>query len=299
MRIHRLRPQQTIRQAAEVTGVGFLTGATVRLRFLPAPPDTGVIFIRTDLSPRAWVPARFEGVTGTQRRTTLGQPPLHVGLVEHVLAALAGLRVDNCRIELDAAEPPGMDGSAQAFVDALLQVGIISQNAQRPVWQVTEPVLVSQEGVALAFHPGTEDELKISYLLDYGPGSPIARQCRTQVVSPAAFASELAGSRTFLLEAEAQELRQRGLGPRTTPADLLVFGPDGPINNQLRNVDEPARHKILDLVGDLSLLGEDVRGHILAHRSGHPLNVELVRGLARRLGKLSGSQVVAQKRRAA
>ena len=112
------RWQRTIGESAEVHGLGFLTGAMVRLRFLPAPPSTGVVFVRTDLRPRVRVPARVDMVTGTQRRTTLGHPPEQVGLVEHVLAALAGLRIDNCFVELNAPEPPGLDGSARRFVDS-------------------------------------------------------------------------------------------------------------------------------------------------------------------------------------
>src|SRR5262245_9213697 len=113
---HSQRSQRTIVHPVEVTGVGFLTGADVQLRFCPAPPDTGLVFVRTDLDPRPYIPARSDWVTDTHRRTTLGHLPAQVGLVEHVLASLAGLRIDNCYIELDAPEPPGLDGSASGFV---------------------------------------------------------------------------------------------------------------------------------------------------------------------------------------
>jgi UDP-3-O-acyl N-acetylglucosamine deacetylase len=260
--------------------MGFLTGAAVRLSFQPAPPSTGVVFVRTDLGPDARIPARIDQVTGTQRRTTLGRPPLQVGLVEHVLAALAGLRIDNCLVELDAPEPPGMDGSAQVFVDLLRQAGVALQPARRAVWAVQSPVVVRQNGATLALHPSEEEGLRASYILDYGTRAPIARQLHTATITPEHFANELACCRTFILETEAAELRRQGLGARTTAADLLVFGPRGPVNNRLRHADEPARHKILDLLGDLSLLGEDVSGHLVAYRSGHPLNVALVRALA-------------------
>jgi UDP-3-O-acyl N-acetylglucosamine deacetylase len=280
---HSYRYQRTIARPAAVEGVGLLTGARVRLRFQPAPPSTGVVFVRTDLGPDARIPARLEQVTGTQRRTTLGHPPLQISLVEHVLAALAGLRIDNCRVELDAPEPPGLDGSAQGFVNLLRQAGAVLQPARRAVWMVAAPVVVCQNGATLALHPGSEEGLKATYLLDYGPSAPISRQMRTCRITPQVFANEIAGSRTFILEAEAAELRRQGLGTATTAADLLVFGAKGPINNRLRHADEPARHKILDLVGDLSLLGQDLSGHLVAYRSGHPLNVELVRALARQL----------------
>jgi UDP-3-O-acyl N-acetylglucosamine deacetylase len=263
--------------------VGFLTGAAVRLCFHPAPPSTGVVFVRTDLGPAARIPASVDQVTGTQRRTTLGRPPVQVGLVEHVLAALAGLRIDNCEVELNAPEPPGLDGSAQGFVDLLREAGVVLQPARRAVWAVQSSVVVRQEGATLALHPSDVEGLRASYILDYGTGSPIARQIHTQPITPEHFANDLAGSRTFILEAEAAELRKQGLGAHTTAADLLVFGRRGPIHNRLRHADEPARHKILDLLGDLSLLGQDLRGHLVAYRSGHPLNVELVRTLARRM----------------
>jgi UDP-3-O-acyl N-acetylglucosamine deacetylase len=277
------RPQRTLARPAEVRGVGYLTGANVCLRFLPAPPGAGVAFVRTDLTPPAKIPARFPLVTGTNRRTTLGHFPRCVTLVEHVLAALAGLRIDNCQIEVGALEPPGLDGSAQQFVDALQAAGIQQQAAARAVWTVRTSVLVSQGGATLTLHPSEAGELRISYFLNYGDFSPLGRQTSTAVITPEGFANDLACTRTFLLEAEANELRRQGVGKRTRVSDLLVFGRRGPLENRLRFADEPARHKILDLVGDLSLLGEDVRGHLVAYRSGHPLNAALVRALAQRL----------------
>jgi UDP-3-O-acyl N-acetylglucosamine deacetylase len=277
------RYQRTIARAAEIEGVGFLTGATVRLRFQPAPPSTGIVFVRTDLRPHVEVPAQVDEVAGTQRRTTLGRGPSQVGLVEHVLAALAGLRIDNCVIELDAPEPPGLDGSAQRFVQTLHQAGTVLQPVQRAIYVVDEPLVVAHNGATLSLHPTERDELKVSYLLDYGLGSPIGRQAHTQVITPEHFANELAGCRTFILAEEAAALRRQGLGSRTTAADLLVFGPRGPIANRLRQANEPARHKILDLLGDLALFGHDVRGHLVAYRSGHPLNLALVRALTERL----------------
>jgi UDP-3-O-acyl N-acetylglucosamine deacetylase len=277
------RPQRTIARPAEVEGIGFLTGAALHLRFVPAPADTGLVFVRTDLPRRPQLPARVEYVTGTNRRTTLGHPPLQVALVEHVLAALAGLRIDNCFVELDGPEPPGLDGSAQRFVEVLCEAGFVVQVARRPVWAVESSVVVAHNGATLALHPPADAELRASYLLDYGPRSPIPCQVHTQTVTPETFICEIAHCRTFLLHEEALALRAQGLGVRISEADLLVFGPRGPINNMLRHADEPARHKVLDMLGDLARLGEDVRGQLVAYRSGHPLNVALVRELRRRL----------------
>ena len=283
MRRHSYRCQRTLAGPAEVRGVGFLTGANVRLRFLPAPPDAGVVFVRTDLRPRVCIPAHVTQVTGTSRRTTLGRPPAQIGLVEHVLAALAGLRIDNCQVELNAPEPPGLDGSAQAFVDALVGAGTQLQAARRAAYAVEESVVVSADGTSLALHPADGGDLTISYFLDYGLKAPIGRQVHTETITPASFASELCMCRTFILESEADELRRQGLGSRTTLSDLLVFGPRGPIANRQRFANEPARHKVLDALGDLSLLGVDLCGHVTAYRSGHPLNITLARTLFARL----------------
>jgi UDP-3-O-acyl N-acetylglucosamine deacetylase len=283
-----LRCQRTIARAVEVVGVGFLTGATVGLRFVPAPPSSGAVFVRTDLPGRPRVPATIEQVTGTNRRTTIGDPPVQVGLVEHVLGALAGLRIDNCLIEVDAPEPPGLDGSARDFVEALVSAGAVRQNEARPVWCVDCPVVLSAGGATLALHPprGEPSGLVLTYFLNYGPCAPIARQMFTQELTAGAFRHDVAPCRTFLLEAEAMELRRQGLGSRTTTADLLVFGPRGPIDNALRFANEPARHKVLDMIGDLSLLGADLSGHVVAYRSGHPLNIELVRALRQLVGSV-------------
>jgi UDP-3-O-acyl N-acetylglucosamine deacetylase len=287
------RAQQTLARPAEISGVGFLTGADVRVCFRPAPAATGVVFIRTDLGPNALVHARIDNVTDTQRRTTLGKPPLSVTLVEHVLAALAGMHIDNCFVEVNAPEPPGLDGSALGFLKVLRQAGVRVQPARRAIWRPTESMVVSSGGATLALHPATAAELRISYLLNYGTFSPIAQQRHTRAVNPETFANSLANCRTFLLEEEALEFRRRGLGARTDFADLLVFGKRGPIHNSLRFADEPARHKILDLIGDMSLLQQDIHGHVVAYRSGHPLNVELVRVLRDRLAEQSPARLAA------
>jgi UDP-3-O-acyl N-acetylglucosamine deacetylase len=287
------RLQRTLAGPAEVEGIGFLTGATVRLRFLPAPPSTGVVFVRTDLRNRPRIPADVENVTGTQRRTTLGHAPAQVGLVEHVLASLAGLKIDNCVVELNAPEPPGLDGSAREFVRVLCAAGAVVQPCPRYGYAVTEPVVVAAGGATLALHPADDSGLTLSYFLDYGLTSPIGRQVHTQALTPGTFISDLAPCRTFLLLREAEELLRQGLGSRTTTGDLLVFGPSGPIDNRLRFGNEPARHKVLDMVGDLALFGADLCGHVVAYRSGHPLNVELVRVLHAQMASAAPARAAA------
>ncbi|HJZ94808.1 MAG TPA: UDP-3-O-acyl-N-acetylglucosamine deacetylase [Gemmataceae bacterium] len=275
------RRQRTLAQAAEVHGVGMVTGARVRLRFNPAPPDSGISFQRKDIAGAVPISATVASVTGTARRTTLGTGLNQVTLVEHVLGALAGMRVDNCLVELDGPEPPGLDGSAEGYAKTLIAAGVTLQSARRSRLLVSEPITVSQDGATLGLYPREGDELVISYLLDYGPCSPIAPQSHTEVITPERFKQELARCRTYVLEHEARELQRQGVGRHLKASEILVFGPKGLIDNRLRFPDEPARHKILDLVGDLALCGIDLVGHVVAYRSGHPLNVELARALSR------------------
>lgn len=290
------RHQRTLAHSAELAGAGFVTGQRVHVRLLPAPPDTGILFVRADLPHHPIVSARVELVTGTQRRTTLGGGLESITLVEHLLATLAGLRIDNCVIELDGPEPPGLDGSAGGFVDAIFEAGVELQPARRDIWTVTEPVSVEQGGATVSLHPtdlATGNKLKTTYLLDYGPDSQIPRQTHTMTVTPESFVREVANCRTFVLEREALALRAKGVGRHLTPHDLLVFGPDGLIDNRLRFANEPARHKVLDLIGDLSLCGFDLVGHAVAYKSGHGLNVALARTLAARAAAARGGDPTA------
>lgn len=283
MRRHSSRQQRTTVRTVEVTGPGILSAAPIRARFVPAPPSSGVVFVRADLPGRPRLPAHVSRVSGTARRTTLGRDRVQVTLVEHVLAALAGLRIDNCVVELTGPEPPILDGSAAAFVTALLSAGVQAQPATRSVWCVEEPVTVRSKGATLTLHPPDRPGLYLTYFLDYGRTSPILQQVHTQELLPGSFAHDLARCRTFVLDVEVAELRRQGLGQHLTHEDLVVFGPRGVVGNALRFGNEPARHKVLDMVGDLSLLGADLCGHVVAYRSGHPLNVELCQALHRQL----------------
>ncbi len=274
------RAQRTLAGTVKVEGVGIVTGSPVRVRLRPAPADTGVVFRRTDRPGAPLVPAHAAFVTDTRRRTTLGPAAGGVTLVEHLLAALSGLRIDNCEIDIDGPEPPGLDGSAAGYVAAVVGCGAVEQPARRAIWSATAPVVISAGGATIGLHPSPEPGLRVSYLLDYGNFGPIHRQVFTLDVRPDEFAREVAPCRTFVTEAEAQALRDQGIGRHLTPADLLVFGPNGPIGNRVRFADEPARHKVLDILGDLALCGADLAGHVVAYRSGHALNVQLSLRLA-------------------
>lgn len=279
------RSQRTLAKKAGLSGVSFLSGLDVSLRFTPGEPDTGVVFVRTDLGDGVDVPATISHVVSRQRRTAIERDGATIEMVEHIMAALLGLRIDNCRVEINGPETPGCDGSSQAFVEALQFAGTVEQAAHRQAMVIEKPVTVREGRATLTAHPGETKELVVTYTLDYGPQTAIGRQSLFMEVTPDSFVTELGPSRTFLLEAEAETLRQSGIGARTTTSDLLIFGPDGPIGNALRYPDECVRHKMLDLVGDLALFGHDLVGHVVAHRSGHSLNAELVRKLAGSLEK--------------
>ncbi len=292
-----LRPQRTICRPAEVTGIGFLTGADVSLRFLPAAENHGIAFQRVDIPGSKPIPARLEYTVPRERRTSIARDGVAVEMTEHVLASLAGLQIDNCLVQIDAPENPGCDGSSLAFAEALLAAGIVEQSApqERLVVEQVVKTRADDRGSEIVVKPLSRPALAISYLLDYGPRSPIPAQTLTVEITPESFMTELAFARTFILESEVKALQAQGYGTRTTARDLLVFDAHGPIDNTLRAADECVRHKILDCLGDFALLGCDLQGHFSAYRSGHRLNRES----ARRVGLAHAQQEVAENRRVA
>ncbi len=271
--------QRTIQKDAELRGRGLFTGFPVRLRFRPAPAGTGVTFIRTDQPQPVRIAAKLENLSKRARRTSLRNGTAAIETVEHCLAAVRGLGIDNLIIELDNAELPAADGSSRPFVDALLQAGVQELDAERKTLRVTEPIRVAEGDAELVAWPGDDDRLEVIYELDYGPDSPIGHQIHRFTLDQDGFIEQIAPSRTFVLEQEAQQLRAAGLGTHLTYEDILVIGRDGPIDNHYRFENECVRHKILDLVGDLMLAGAFVCGRVYARRSGHHLNHELIRRL--------------------
>src|SRR5947209_8159326 len=220
------RLQRTIARETELQGVGFIYGTDVAMRFRPAAADPGVVFVRTDLPERPAVRAHIRHVIPRQRRTTIQHGAASVEMVEHVMAALAGLRIDNCTIEINAPETPGCDGSSRAFVEALSEAGAVELDRERQTLVIDRPVTVREGTAVLTAHPGAGEGLVLGYHLDYGRQSPIGAQSYSVAVSPETFRDELAPSRTFLLEAEAHALRAAGIGARAKASDLLIFGPE-------------------------------------------------------------------------
>jgi UDP-3-O-acyl N-acetylglucosamine deacetylase len=262
-----------------VAGFGYWSGRDVQVELRPAPAGSGVVFVRGDLDRPRRIPAEVQRRIEVPRRTTLAADGTQVEMVEHVLAALYGLSIDNCEVWLTGSELPGLDGSARPLVEALDAAGIVEQAALRRRLVIGDVTRVGDDDTWVEARPSKGGALTIKYRLDYGSASAIGRQTIELNVTPQSFREELAPARTFILAEEAAWLRQRGLGTRVTNQDLLVFGPDGPEDNELRMENECVRHKALDLIGDLALAGCDLVGYFIAHKSGHRLNAELVKAL--------------------
>lgn len=274
-----MRPQKTIQKTAEIHGRGLFTGEEVTVRFKPAPADSGIVFVRQDGRSCARIRAHVSNVTKRARRTSLRNGTLSVETVEHCMAALHALAIDNAEIELTGGELPGCDGSSQYFVDAIQQAGIADQDAEARPLVIRETIRVCDGDAELIAVPTESNDLNILYDLDHGPNSRLARQIFAIRVSPEAFCREIAPARTFLFEEEARQFQEAGLGKHLTYGDVVVIGPNGIVGNEFRFPDECVRHKVLDLIGDLYLAGRPLFGKILARKSGHALNHELVRKL--------------------
>jgi len=261
-------------------GRGLFSGRASRLRFVPAPPNTGIVFVRTDAGQPVQIASDTSNLSHRDRRTSLQNGRVSVETVEHVLAAVWGLEIDNVQIELSAEETPSPDGSPLPFTQALREAGLQTQDAEQRVYVIREPVAVSEGDAMLAALPGPTDCLDILYDLDYSDVPSIGRQVFGFRLGKDDFVSQLAPARTFSLEAEAREFQARGIGVHLTPRDVLVMGRNGPIDNELRFENEQVRHKICDLIGDLAVLGRHLRGRIVAYKSGHELNHRLICQLA-------------------
>lgn len=287
------RNQQTIKMPMEVCGRSYWSGLDVRMRFLPAPAGTGIVFQRVDVPEQTRIPATVGQRVEVPRRTVLVKGTDSVDMVEHVLAALSGVQVDNCLIQLDRGEVPAFDGSCLELLHLLQSVGTVSQKLPRQTLVVDREIHIGHEGSWIRVQPNPAGRLEIRYSLEYSHPA-IGAQQLIYVHSPDSFARELAGARTFLLQEEADILRQMGVGLKVSNREVLVFGADGPIGSRLRFADECVRHKTLDVLGDLMLAPFDVVGTITAYRSGHQLNAEL----AGQLVQLSESLVCARRQSA-
>ena len=276
------RFQQSIAKPVTVSGFGYWSGLDVQVEFRPAAADEGFTFVRRDVSGTPRIPVQVGNRVDIPRRTTLTVDGTSVDMVEHILAALAGMHVDNCEIWVNRAEMPGCDGSSQAFVSAIQRAGIVRQNILRPKLIIDQVIRVGTNDCWILAEPDQSGQYQIEYHLDYQQNEVIGQQSFNISITPQSFVNELASARTFVLKQEADWMRRQGIGARTTYQDVLVFDDNGPIENQLRFKDECVRHKTLDVVGDMALAPFDIVGRITGSRSGHQLNAELVAELVAR-----------------
>lgn len=262
--------QKTLAKEGKISGIGLHSGKPGTLTLKPSPVDTGIRFFRNGRPvDAAWQEAPS---SGSLRCSAIGEGEDRILTVEHFLAALKGLGVTNLRIEVEGPEVPGLDGSAADFVRELKKLGIAEQGKPQDFYRIPEPIFCYDKTKAIAVYPA--DSFRVSYLLDYE--HPHLRGQKVDFeLTPDAFENEIAPARTFCTDGEARELKQRGFGLGAGPENTLVVVEDGSHRAGLRFEDEPARHKVLDILGDLNLLGFPILGHIVGVRSGHALNRRL------------------------
>src|SRR5689334_9402158 len=260
--------QRTLRRSVSCTGIGLHSGNKVTLSLKPAPADSGIRFQRSDLGGLE-IPATVTHLGGIQYQTGLTREAVSVETVEHLLAALTALGIDNAIVELNSPEVPIMDGSAAPFVYLVHEAGIKRLQAPRRYLKVLRPISLTQGDKRIALYPS--DHFKVTYSISFD--HPLLRhQSRTMRITEESFVEDIAPARTFGFLKEVEMLRQRGLALGGSLDNAIVLGETGVLNNALRFEDEFVRHKILDVIGDLSLVGYPVVGHLVAHRAGHALH---------------------------
>jgi UDP-3-O-[3-hydroxymyristoyl] N-acetylglucosamine deacetylase/3-hydroxyacyl-[acyl-carrier-protein] dehydratase len=272
--------QRTISRQITLDGAGLFSGEPASMTILPAEPDSGVTFLREQGDYTARIPALVQNVLHRPRRTCLRNGSLHVEMIEHCMAALSGMGISNAIVRVSggsAGELPSIDGSSAPIVQAITSVGLSDQDVPIEPLVIHKPLQVVHGEASIAALPGPTDHLEIIY--DFEAAPPIGRQVFAFSLGQEDFAAQVAPARTFVFEAEARELRAHGVGQHLTPKDLLVLSEQGPIENEFRFPNECARHKVLDIIGDLYLAGRPIYGRIVAHKSGHELNHMLVRRL--------------------
>lgn len=300
------RKQQTISRSSSCKGIGLHTGVESTITFKPAPEDYGIRFIRTDIKNCPEIKADIDHVVDISRGTTIEEKKVKINTVEHALAAVSGLRIDNVLIELTSKEPPVMDGSAKDFVEALLTSGIINQEHDRNVLEIRRAVNYTDPYRDIDIHVIPSDRFRVTFMVEY-PLPSLGTQYEAIYNMAEDFAVEVAPARTFCFLSEVEMLKENGLikGGSLDNAVVLIdklldrseinrlrnlfgieeniiTGANGILNGKiLRFRNEPVRHKTLDLIGDLALLGIPIKGHVTAARAGHASNVEFVKTLKR------------------
>ena len=296
------RKQRTIRQSKSCKGVGLHTGVDSIITFHPAPENYGIRFVRSDIKDSPEIKADIDHVVDISRGTTIEENDVRIHTVEHALAAVTGLRIDNIMIELNSTETPVMDGSAKDFVDALIEAGIVIQKLERKVLEITRAVNYTDYYRDIDIHVIPSDRFRVTFLVEY-PLPALGTQYEAIYNMEEDFAKEVAPARTFCFMSEVEMLKEQGLikggslgnavvimDKKIDPKEIdhlralfgieetIISGANGILNDMtLRFQNEPVRHKTLDLIGDLALLGIPIKGHVTAARSGHASNVEFVK----------------------
>ena len=281
--------QHTVGKTASLSGMSLHTGEKVSLKLHPAPVDHGIKFKRKDLQDEPTIDARIDNLKTVERATTIGEGSVRVHTVEHVLAALSAMGVDNAIVEMDANEPPIGDGSAQPYVDLIKKAGVTVQEKSQKFFDVREPIHVeSKTGGLLILLP--DERFRIS-CTQAGPNNRFT-QFLSMEVTPTVFEREIAPARTFVFYEDVQPLMDKNLIKGGSLENAIVVRGEAVLSKEpLRFADEFVRHKILDIIGDLALVGRRIRGHVVAVKPGHATNVELVRALAREQTRRSAMAV--------
>lgn len=264
--------QQTFASAIEYSGIGLHSGKDVTMKFLPAAENTGIVFVRTDLPGKPEIPALAENVSSTIKATTLSANGAEVFTVEHLMAALAMMSIDNCRIEMSSPEPPVTDGSSAVFCDLIMKAGRVQQNAERKVYTIDKAFSVYEDDKYITIQP--YDGYRISFV-SVNDHPALGTQYFDLELTEESFLKEIASARTVGFMSEIKQLQQMGLGLGGSVENVVIFDEDK-ILSQTRFDNELIRHKILDAIGDLFLLGH-LRGHIIAVKSGHAFNSRLAK----------------------
>jgi UDP-3-O-[3-hydroxymyristoyl] N-acetylglucosamine deacetylase / 3-hydroxyacyl-[acyl-carrier-protein] dehydratase len=281
--------QHTVGKTASFSGTSLHTGEKVSLKLHPAPIGHGIKFKRKDLQDEPTIDAKIDNLKTVERATTIGEGPVRVHTVEHVLAALSGMDVDNAMVEMDANEPPIGDGSAQPYIDLIKRAGVTTQEEPRKFFDVREPMhMESKTGALLILLP--DEKFRIS-CTQAGPDNRFAQYLSTEV-TPAVFEREIAPARTFVFYEDVESLMEKNLIKGGSLENAIVVRGEAVLSKEpLRFADEFVRHKILDIIGDLALIGRRIRGHVIAVKPGHAVNADLARALAREQTRRSALSV--------
>lgn len=275
--------QHTLASSASLSGSSLHTGEKVTLTLNPAPPGHGWKFRRLDLPDQPVLDASIGLVKTVERATTLGDGSVKVHTVEHVLSALAGMRVDNALIDMDSNEPPIGDGSASLYVELIQKAGIVAQEAPRPVFEVAEPIHIeTATGSLMTLLPYHGFKVSCTHV---GPEGRFTQYYSSEI-TPEIYAKEIAPARTFVFYEDVKPLLEKGLIKGGSVENALVIKGDSVLSREpLRFTNEFARHKVLDIIGDLALFGRAIRGHVIAVKPGHGPNAELTRAVVKQFGK--------------